>query len=86
MSRLLFVVLGIFIGVLIGQTSTFYAINPERLRDEAFKVAGLSYKYGCMRATNENDRYKGWSNKCVVYAYDFEELLRKQLPIDEKDL
>lgn len=62
------------IGLLIGQWSTFYAMHPERIRDEAYRMAGVSYRAGCVRAGG---------NHCVSQAYDFEEALRKYVPIDE---
>lgn len=66
------------LGVAIGQASIISAINPERLRSEAFKLARVAYTLGC-------EEVEGHTN-CVNKGARYELIIRAKLPIKEEDL
>lgn len=65
--------IGLVVGVVIGQFSIITAFNPFELRNQAFKLAGVAYTYGCLQ---------GAGIDCVKKAHNYESILRYKLPID----
>lgn len=74
MSRFLAASIGLALGVIIGQISMILAMEPTEVMDEAFKLAGQSYRYGCTK-------HNGQDSVCLVEGRDYEQKLRTSLPL-----